>query len=74
MHSGDMSGMWPMMWGMWIGGLLFWGALLGFGVWAIRRFTDRPRATDARRILEERFARGEIDAEEFERRARVLQS
>lgn len=58
MHTGDMSGMWPMMWTMWIGGLLFWGALIGFGVWAVRRFTDRPKQRGARAILEERFARG----------------
>jgi putative membrane protein len=73
MHHGDWSGMWPMMWGMWIGGVLFWGALIAFGVWAIRRFTDRTRGGDARKVLEERFARGEIDTEEFERRLTVLE-
>src|SRR6266498_3766917 len=49
---------------MWLGGLLVWGALIGVAVWATRRFTGPTRA-DAARILEERFARGEIDAEEF---------
>jgi uncharacterized membrane protein len=39
----------------------------------IRRFT-RPveDGKDAESILEERFARGEIDAEEFEARRKVL--
>jgi uncharacterized membrane protein len=44
--------------------VLFWAALIVFGVWAIRRFTDRSSGS-ARRILEERFARGEIHADEF---------
>jgi putative membrane protein len=61
------------LWSMWVGGLLFWGSLIAFGVWAIRRFTDRPRRNEARRVLEDRFARGEIDAEEFGRRTRVLE-
>jgi putative membrane protein len=60
------------MWWMWIGGLLFWGSLIAFGVWAVRRFTARDGGGDARKILEERFARGEIDAEEYQRRLDVL--
>jgi putative membrane protein len=72
MHAGDMSGMWPMMWTMWIGGLVFWAGLIGFAVWAVRRFTGRPGGGDARRILEERFARGEIETDEFERRLATL--
>lgn len=70
-----MDGIWmgPGMWvAMWIFPLIFFGALIGFGVWAIRRFTERRPFSDARRILEERFARGEIDAEEFETRSRLL--
>jgi putative membrane protein len=44
-------------------------------VWAIVRSGDRPRPQrpDALEILEERFARAEIDQEEFERRRAVLQ-
>lgn len=70
-----MDGMWmgPGMWFvMWIFPLVFFGLLIGFGVWAVRRFTERRPSSDARRILEERFARGEIDAEEFEARKRQL--
>jgi putative membrane protein len=61
------------MWWMWLGGLLFWGSLLAFGVWAVRRFTGGRAGGDARRILDERFARGEIDAEEYRRRLETLQ-
>lgn len=67
---------WP-MWGMLTGALfslLFWAALIGFGVWAVRRFTERPPARDALRILQERLARGDIDIEEYERRKRALES
>ncbi|MGH2572614.1 MAG: SHOCT domain-containing protein [Actinomycetota bacterium] len=56
---------------MWVGGFLIWGALVGVAVWAVLRLTGRPRA-DGQRILEERFARGEIDAEEFGRRRALL--
>ncbi len=43
--------------------LIFWGGLILFGVWAVKQFStgpgnDRP---DPKTILEERFARGEID-------------
>jgi putative membrane protein len=51
--------------------VLFWAALIVFGVWAVRRFTDRSSGS-ARRILEERFARGEIDADEFQRQRDLL--
>jgi putative membrane protein len=45
------------------------GALVAFGVWAVRRISD-SRRVDPQRILEERFARGEIEADEFnDRRA-----
>lgn len=44
-------------------------------VWAIVRAGNGPREhrQDALEILEERFARAEIDQEEFERRRQVLQ-
>lgn len=67
-----------MMWGY--GGFGFlWMALFWIGIallvtWAVRR-GDETRAPTQRRameILEERFARGEIDAEEFEARRQAL--
>lgn len=57
--------------------LIFWGALLWAGVVAVRVLThsDQRQGVDrssARRLLEERFARGEIDRQEFEERRSVL--
>jgi putative membrane protein len=68
----------------WIGGglmmLIFWGGLGALIVFLVRAFGGRPsqgedrhQRSDAREILAERFARGEISEEEFEQRARVLQ-
>ncbi len=54
------------------GHVVFWGAAIAFGVWAVRRSAGRPRSS-ALRILEERFAKGEIDAEEFERQRALLE-
>ena len=66
-------------WGWtWLGGLLWLivlGALVGLIVWLVVRNTgQRPTAPhgDARRILAERFARGEIDEDEFRRRSELL--
>jgi len=74
-----------MMWGDWGGWggflamslmmVLFWGGLVWLVAYAIRTTSGRGRGTEARpaiRILEERFARGEIDHDEFEERRRVL--
>lgn len=70
---------------MWFGGwwmalwmLLFWAGLILLVVWGVRAFspngdggdgTDQSRALQ---ILEERFARGEIDRDEFEDRRSIL--
>ena len=70
--------------GSWIGAaltmLIFWGGLGALIVFLVRAFGGRTprgedghRRADAREILAERFARGEISEEEFEQRARVLQ-
>lgn len=53
---------------------LFWVGVIVLVVWAVRRSqesTFRPQRT-ALDILEERFARGEIDADEFDTRRRQL--
>ena len=77
--------MWHDGWGWGVGGFvmmilmmgLFWAAIVVTIVWGIRQF--RPRdvstlggSTSAMRVLEERFARGEIDADEFQRRREIL--
>jgi len=57
-------------------GLLFWLVLLGLAVWVIVRTTrsgrPEPRGEAAEEILRRRFAAGEIDAEEYERRIEVV--
>jgi putative membrane protein len=63
------SGWWP----IWP---LFWAALIGLAVWLIlrRRRDDRRGPLDpAREILAERFAKGELNAEEYRARLDDLQ-
>jgi putative membrane protein len=77
--------MWHDGWGWGVGGFvlmilmmgLFWAAIVVTIVWGIRQFRPRDAATSggstsAMRVLEERFARGEIDADEFQRRREIL--
>ena len=66
---------WESGWG-WVGAvwmLLFWVLLVILIVWVVSRVTG-PQTTHrhAEEILEERFARGEIDRQEFEERRREL--
>ena len=56
---------------MWVVMIAFWGLII-WAVWAlVTSVTRRPdhdqRGDDARRILDERLARGEIDADEYRR-------
>jgi putative membrane protein len=51
--------------------LVFWGGLIALVVWAVRRFTA-PRPDNALSILNERFARGEIDQQEYDTRKTAL--
>lgn len=77
--------MWDGGWNGWGGALVmtlmmlvFWGGLIWVLIYGIRNFSrSGDRSTDDRsalRVLEERFARGEIDRDEFEERRRVLGS
>jgi len=70
-----------MMWGTgmgfglgWLAMLFFWVFVVAGTIWLVRSFA-RPAAEQGRaaRILAERFARGEIDAEEFTARARAIE-
>lgn len=85
---GVREGFWHPMsgwgWGhMMFGGimmLLFWAAIIVLVVLLVRWLTGPhahgqdapPKRSSALQILEERFARGEIDKEEFEERRRLL--
>ena len=66
-----MMGYGPMMGWMWLWSLAGL-AVLVLLVWLVVRLTgDRPDGTTsspARRILDDRYARGEIDEEEYRRR------
>ena len=66
------SGMWG--WGLlWM--LLFWGLLVTGIVWLVRAATDqspRDAGGEARRILDERFARGDISPDDYAERRRAL--
>ena len=59
--------------------LLFLGGIVALVVFVVRSMNQRDNDTapakrsDARSILEERFARGEISEDEFEQRRRVLE-
>lgn len=54
--------------------VLFWGGIIALPVLVVWFAASRRegRKSTPREILEERYARGEIDAEEFERRKREL--
>jgi putative membrane protein len=50
--------------------LLFWGSIVALVVWVVRRLSagnERPRLQSPLDIAKERYARGEIDRQEFER-------
>lgn len=55
---------------------IVWIALIGVGIAAlvvwIRRSAVPAGSSSARHILEERYARGEIDDEEFQRRTKTI--
>ncbi len=74
MHDGFVwNGGWWMALG-WVWMLVFWGSLIGLAVWGINRLTPRTRAEGGPPldIAKARYARGEIDREEFEQLKRDL--
>lgn len=64
-----------MHWWGWLLGVLGMVVFWGFVIWAVwylvvnvvRRPDSDPRTGDPKRILDERLARGEIDADEYRR-------
>ena len=62
-----MSGWWMVLGGLWM--LLFWGGIIALIVWVVVRLTGHGGGTASRHPLDvakERYARGEINREEFE--------
>ena len=67
-HYGGWGGLWM---GLWMA--LFWGAVILLIVWGVRRTTTETRPhPGAKDVLEERYARGEIDADELRERIATL--
>lgn len=77
MMDGDWSGWgWGFGFGHWIFGILIWGLII-FGVVALFRTMTGNSSPSVRRsaldILEERYARGEIDRNQYEQMRRDLE-
>lgn len=53
-----------------VANFIFLGALIWLAVWAVRRFTDPSNKALA--VLQDRYARGEIDANEYAARRATL--
>ena len=76
-----MSGMgWSVMWFSWI----FWLIIIGFIIWGVVSIVNNNRERDQRHymppgesaldILKKRYARGEINKEQFEQMKRDINS
>lgn len=65
MHDG--MGWWMIFGGLWM--VLFWGVLIGATAWLIARFAraEPGGERDALEVAKQRYARGEIDRDEFSR-------
>ena len=60
-------------WGWMVLGWLFWLSVIVLVVWGMGRvLSGTPRERNADQILAERFAQGELSAEEFEERRTAL--
>ncbi len=68
-----MGGMGGWMWLMMLASAPFLIAVIALVVWLIRRPSRSSGESSGRRILEERYARGEIDADEFRDRLEALE-
>ena len=63
----DVNGWWMLFGGVWM--FIFWGGLIALIAWGITRLTRRDESVSKHSpldIAKERYARGEINKEEFE--------
>jgi putative membrane protein len=81
-HAGDGMGWWMIWGGMMM--ILFWGAIVALIVWVIQTVTRQestqthaphagPSAPAALDIAKERYARGDVEREEFQQIKRDLE-
>jgi putative membrane protein len=52
-------------WAMMAFGILFWAAVIGLVIWAVGEWSRRREQESAREILDQRFARGELDLDAY---------
>jgi putative membrane protein len=78
MYWGDGVSGWGVLF-MMLGNLLFWGLIIAGLVMLVRSFgrpdqtsSSRQQGPTPRQVLAERYARGEIDDEEYAHRLQVL--
>lgn len=62
-------------WWHWLAMIAFWGLVIALAVWAIGFVVPRGAgpSTSARELLDERLARGELDADEYRHRRELLE-
>jgi putative membrane protein len=62
-------------WWMWLIMIVFWGAVIALIVWGIKHFSERSGGagnSNAIDIAKQRYAKGEISHEEFEKIKKTL--
>ena len=67
-HYADGMGWWMIFGGVWM--FLFWGGLIALIVWGVTRLLHRDSGASKHTpldIAKERYARGELSKEEYER-------
>lgn len=72
-HEG--MGWWMVFGSIWM--VVFWGGLIALIVWGVKKLTERggsPSKRDPLDIAKERYARGEISEEEYQRLKKDLSS
>ncbi len=75
MYFHDGMGWWMVFGGIWM--VVFWGGLIALVVWGVKKLTERNGSSSKRDpldIAKERYAKGEISEEEYQRLKKDLSS
>lgn len=72
-HTGWSAGDWVLMSAAM---LIFWGLVVGVVVWAVHsaKTSGYEQSRSARDLLDDRFARGELTADEYQRSRNLLET